>query len=139
MVTIRGRNEEFDETEIAFKFAQSFRLLSFSTIGSRIVLILTVRVFPLLQRLSLGERRKKTSFQCQGSFVLTNPKHQITNTSLFTVSIYTTEGNKGTTVIGDNMVLQGGEKHCNSCGATTQTRSWGHVLWCRQVKRMTET
>lgn len=38
------------------------------------------------------------------------------------------------------MVLQGGEKHCNSCGATLlETRSRGHVLYRRQVKRTTET
>lgn len=41
------------------------------------------------------------------------------------------------------MVLQGGEKHCNSCGATTRkkkkTDHEGQVLYCCQVKQMTET
>lgn len=40
---------------------------------------------------------------------------------LFVYSFYTQlKVIKGTAVIGDNMVLQGGEKHCNSCGATTR-------------------
>lgn len=42
---------------------------------------------------------------------------------LFVYSFYTQlKVIKGTTVLGDNMVLQGGEKHCNSCGATTRTK-----------------
>lgn len=42
---------------------------------------------------------------------------------LFVYSFYTQlKVIKGTTVIDDNMVLQGGEKHCNSCGATTRKK-----------------
>lgn len=42
---------------------------------------------------------------------------------LFVYSFYTQlKVIKGTTVLGDNMVLQGSEKHCNSCGATTRTK-----------------
>lgn len=69
----------------------------------------------------LAESGSRLSLKCRGSSLNQSktPDHKY----LFVYSFYTQlKVIKGTTVLGDNMVLQDGEKHCNSCGATTQNQ-----------------